>query len=148
MMPGALAYLTGAARQRSQVHVVIPLFPFAPFVQSLKTLADILGILCSDIAGRPKHLNRAPIHPVEVERDVNNGAHWLYHHGEFPQLPEGFCSFPAFSSQSLSLICCSEATHSVFIFLTGVIDLYIHAHLCLLMGGGVSIILLCHHHFF
>lgn len=43
---------------------------------------------------------------------------------EFPQLLEGSCGFPAFSTQSLSLVC-PEAVHSAFSCLTGVTALYI-----------------------
>lgn len=32
---------------------------------------------CGDLAGKSQHLIRAQSHPIEVEGDVNNGAHWL-----------------------------------------------------------------------
>lgn len=44
------------------------------------------GTHCSDLAGRPEHLDRAPNHPKEVEVEVNNGSHRHLQPQEFLQL--------------------------------------------------------------
>lgn len=33
-------------------------------------------LVAGDLAGRPKHLDRGPTYPMEVEVDGKNGAHW------------------------------------------------------------------------
>lgn len=47
----------------------------APFV---KGWAQVMcpGMHCSDITGKPEHLDRGPAHHMEVEGNVNNGASW------------------------------------------------------------------------
>lgn len=55
--------------------------------------AMCLGTRCGELAGRTRHLDRAPAHSIEVERDLQyNGAHWrlctqriLTVPGELPQ---------------------------------------------------------------
>lgn len=92
------------------------LFLFAPFVGREKALAIQLGMCTDDLAGRLMHPNRALARPMEVQGDVNNGAQGSGSR-EFPQVPEGSRGFPAFSSRSLFLVCCSEVFHSVFSYL-------------------------------
>lgn len=49
----------------------------APFVWAQMGLGVRLGAHCSDLAGRPEHLDTAPTHPREVDRDINNSAYQL-----------------------------------------------------------------------
>lgn len=58
--------------------------------------------------------------------------------------PWRFHRFPAFSIESLSLVCCSEAVYSALSCTTGVIAFQMHVHLSVLMGGGNFSVLLCH----
>lgn len=60
----------------------------------------------SDLAQRPRHRNRAPTGPVEVE-ETNNGRYRLLGLRNFQQLLRELLQVPAFSIQSLPLICCS-----------------------------------------
>ena len=61
--------------------------------------------------------------------------------------PRGLLQFPAFSTQSLSLICCSEAVYSALSCLSGVIiALSMRVYLSLLMGEDeFHVFLYCHH---
>lgn len=66
-----------------------------------------LGTSNSDLAGRPKP-------PLELMptlckwRGMGTVGHRFLEPGEFPQLPEGFPGFPAFSISSVFLVCCQE----------------------------------------
>lgn len=50
------------------------------------------GMLCSNLAGRPKQMDRAPAHAIEVEEDINNGA---------PRTLENSCSPQELTKSSL-----------------------------------------------
>lgn len=83
---------------------------------------------------------------MEAVWNLNNGVHQLLWPGEFPQLPGGSLTFPAFSIQSVSLVRFLEAVHSVLSGLAGIIAFYMCIFLSLLMEAGGEFIILqsCH----
>lgn len=68
-----------------------------------------LGTCCSDLRGRPEHLNRDPAHFMEVEGDVNNGTGWPLQPWVIPSVPRELPWLPTFL-YTVSLICCTESS--------------------------------------
>lgn len=61
-----------------------------------------------DPASGPKYWIRAPTFPIKVEGNVNIAVTDSSGFGVFLQFLEGFPGIPAFSIQSLPLICCEK----------------------------------------